>query len=82
MKRSFIFLFCSIIFSKVLYADNNGPSNHYSHKGHMHKEFVKGEEFDINFVKGLEFADAIATLTYFTALIISNNIKTCLNVFN
>ena len=33
------------------------------------------KEFDINFVKGLEFADAIATLTYFTALIISNNIK-------
>ena len=48
MKRSFIFLFCLLIFSKVLYADNNGPSNHYSHKGHMHKEFVKGEKFDIN----------------------------------
>lgn len=48
MKRSFIFLFCSIIFSKVLYADNNESLNHYSHKGHMHKEFVKGEKFDIN----------------------------------
>ena len=48
MKRSFIFLFSLLIFSKVLYADNNGPSNHYSHKGHMHKEFVKGEKFDIN----------------------------------
>ena len=33
------------------------------------------KEFDFNFVKGLEFEDAVATLTYFTALIISNNIK-------
>tara|TARA_B100000674_G_scaffold235604_1_gene193591 strand:- start:265 stop:1362 length:1098 start_codon:yes stop_codon:yes gene_type:complete len=33
------------------------------------------KEFDISFVKGLEFEDAVATLTYFTALIISNNIK-------
>ncbi len=33
------------------------------------------KEFDIGFVKGLEFQDAVATLTYFTALIISNNIK-------
>ena len=33
------------------------------------------KEFDIGFVKGLEFHDAVATLTYFTALIISNNIK-------
>ena len=48
MKRSFIFLFCLLIFSKVLYADNNESLNHYSHKGHMHKEFVKGEKFDIN----------------------------------
>ncbi len=32
-------------------------------------------EFDFNFVKGLEFEDAVATLTYFTALIISENIK-------
>ncbi len=33
------------------------------------------KEFDFNFVKGLEFEDAVATLTYFTALIISQNIK-------
>ena len=32
-------------------------------------------EFDINFVKGLDFEDAVATLTYFTAYIISENIK-------
>ena len=32
-------------------------------------------EFDINFVKGLDFEDAVATLTYFTAFIISENIK-------
>ena len=32
-------------------------------------------EFDFSFVKGLEFEDAVATLTYFTALIISQNIK-------
>ena len=46
-------------------------------------EFYNGEEkhsydrkeFDISFVKGLEFEDAVATLTYFTAIIISNNIK-------
>ena len=48
MKRSFIFLFCLLIFSKVPHADNNESLNHYSHKGHMHKEFVKGEKFDIN----------------------------------
>ena len=48
MKTSFIFLFCLLIFSKVLHADNNESLNHYSHKGHMHKEFVKGEKFDIN----------------------------------
>ena len=59
MKRSFIFLFCSIIFSKVLYADNNGSSNHYSHKGHMHKEFVKGEEFDVNFDRFDSFASGL-----------------------
>ena len=32
-------------------------------------------EFDFSFVKGLEFEDAVATLTYFTALVISQNIK-------
>ena len=32
-------------------------------------------EFDFSFVKGLEFEDAVATLTYFTALIITQNIK-------
>ena len=33
------------------------------------------KEFDFSFVKGLEFEDAIATLTYFTALLITKNIK-------
>ena len=33
------------------------------------------KEFDFSFVRGLEFEDAIATLTYFTALIISKNIQ-------
>ena len=33
------------------------------------------KDFDFNFVKGLEFEDAVATLTYFTALIITKNIK-------
>ncbi len=32
-------------------------------------------EFDFSFVKGLDFEDAVATLTYFTALVISQNIK-------
>ena len=32
-------------------------------------------EFDFSFVKGLGFEDAVATLTYFTALIITKNIK-------
>ena len=33
------------------------------------------KEFDFNFVKGLNFEDAVATLTFFTALVISKNIK-------
>ncbi|MDA9744070.1 anhydro-N-acetylmuramic acid kinase [Candidatus Pelagibacter sp.] len=33
------------------------------------------QEFDFGFIKGLQFEDAVATLTYFTALIISNNLK-------
>ena len=33
------------------------------------------KEFDFSFVKGLEFEDAVATLTYFTELVISQNIK-------
>ena len=33
------------------------------------------KEFDFGFVKGLDFDDAVATLTYFTALVISENIK-------
>ena len=36
-------------------------------------------EFDFSFVKGLGFEDAVATLTYFTALVISQNIKTNFN---
>ena len=41
-------------------------------------------EFDFNFIKGLIFEDAVATLNYFTALIISNylneNFINCSNV--
>ena len=33
------------------------------------------KEFDFNFVRGLNIEDAVATLTFFTALIITNNIK-------
>ena len=32
-------------------------------------------EFDFNFVKGLKFEDAVATLTYFTAQIIADFIN-------
>ena len=41
-------------------------------------------EFDFNFIRGLIFEDAVATLNYFTALIISNylndNYINCYNV--
>ncbi len=41
-------------------------------------------EFDFNFIKGLIFEDAVATLNYFTALIISNylneNFENCSNI--
>ena len=33
------------------------------------------KEFDFTFVRGLEFEDAVATLTYFTALMITKNIN-------
>ncbi len=49
----------------------------YEHEFYNVKEkhsFDK-KEFDFSFVKGLEFEDAVATLTYFTALVISQNIK-------
>ena len=39
------------------------------------KQSFDRKEFDFSFVKGLEFKDAVATLTYFTALVISQNIK-------
>ena len=39
------------------------------------KHSLDRNDFDFSFVKGLEFEDAVATLTYFTALIISQNIK-------
>ena len=39
------------------------------------KQSFDRNEFDFGFVKGLQFEDAVATLTYFTALIISQNIK-------
>ena len=41
----------------------------------LQKHSFDRNEFDFSFVKGLEFEDAVATLTYFTALIISQNIK-------
>ena len=39
------------------------------------KHSLDRKEFDFSFVKGLEFQDAVATLTYFTALVITKNIK-------
>ena len=33
------------------------------------------KEFDFGFVKGLELEDAVATLTYFTAMILAKNLK-------
>ena len=59
MKRSFIFLLCLLIFSKVLYADDNGSSNYHSHKGHIHKEFVKGEKFNIHSDRFDSFANGL-----------------------
>ena len=49
----------------------------YEHEFYNAKEkhSYDRKEFDIGFVKGLEFEDAVATLTYFTALIIAKNIK-------
>ena len=57
---------------------NRNIINHfYEHEFYNAKEkhSYDRKEFDFSFVRGLEFEDAIATLTYFTALIISKNIE-------
>ena len=75
--------------TKGINYDNNGDialsgninkdiiNQFYEHEFYNTKEkhSYDRKEFDIGFVKGLEFKDAVATLTYFTALIISKNIK-------
>ena len=75
--------------TKGLHYDKNGSIassgninqdiiNHfYEHEFYNAKEkhSYDRKEFDFSFVRGLEFEDAIATLTYFTALIISKNIQ-------
>tara|TARA_B100000989_G_scaffold284322_1_gene251030 strand:+ start:31 stop:1128 length:1098 start_codon:yes stop_codon:yes gene_type:complete len=75
--------------TKGINYDNNGDiassgninkdiiNQFYEHEFYNVKEkhSYDRKEFDIGFVKGLEFEDAVATLTYFTALIISKNIK-------
>ena len=57
---------------------NQDIINHfYEHEFYNVKEkhSFDRKEFDFSFVRGLEFEDAVATLTYFTALIITKNIK-------
>ena len=47
----------------------------HEHYNVEEKHSFDRKDFDFNFVRGLEFQDAVATLTYFTALIITKNIK-------
>ena len=57
---------------------NQNIINHfYEHEFYNveEKHSFDRKEFDFSFVRGLEFEDAVATLTYFTALIITKNIK-------
>ena len=75
--------------TKGIYYDKNGDiassgninkdiiNQFYEHEFYnvQQKHSFDRNEFDFSFVKGLEFEDAVATLTYFTALIISQNIK-------
>ena len=75
--------------TKKINYDNNGTiassgninidivNQFYEHEYYNVKEkhSYDRKEFDYSFVKGLEFEDAVATLTYFTALLISKNIK-------
>mgnify|MGYP003319809349 CR=1 FL=1 len=55
----------------------NSFNQFYEHEFYnvQEKHSFDRKEFDFSFVKGLEFEDAVATLTYFTALVISQNIK-------
>ena len=57
--------------------NNDIINQFYEHEFYnvQQKHSFDRNEFDFSFVKGLEFEDAVATLTYFTALIISQNIK-------
>ncbi|MDC2974289.1 anhydro-N-acetylmuramic acid kinase [Candidatus Pelagibacter sp.] len=77
---------------KINYDENgdiasSGKINHdiinqfYEHEIYntTEKHSFDRKEFDFSFVRGLEFEDAVATLTYFTALIISKNLKKNIN---
>ena len=57
--------------------DHDLINQFYEHEFYNTKEkhSYDRNEFDFGFVKGLTFEDAVATLTYFTALIISKNIE-------
>ena len=57
--------------------DHDLINQFYEHEFYNTKEkhSYDRKEFDFGFVKGLNFEDAVATLTYFTALIISKNIE-------
>ena len=57
--------------------NNDIINQFYEHEFYnvQQKHSFDRNEFDFSFVKGLEFEDAVATLTYFTALVISQNIK-------
>ena len=57
---------------------NHNIINHfYEHEFYdiNNKRSFDRKEFDFNFIRGLEFEDAVSTLTYFTALTISKNIQ-------
>ena len=77
---------------KINYDENgdiasSGKINHdiinqfYEHEIYntTEKHSFDRKEFDFSFVRGLEFEDAVATLTYFTALVISKNLKKNIN---
>ena len=61
--------------------DHDLINQFYEHEFYNTKEkhSYDRKEFDFGFVKGLNFEDAVATLTYFTALIISKNIEKSFN---
>ena len=57
--------------------DNTLINNIFEHEFYNsnHKHSYDLKDFDINFVKGLSVEDALANLNFFTAKIISENIK-------